>query len=116
MAWEHFAIEDYAAYGVAHNTRGYPDVYGFIYLYWDGRRRATLWFYRDGAASIAANASFERGGETHYYGRFGQRQFSDSVDLLRNEEPVYFYWNDASKGVFLATGEEAVGEGEADLP
>jgi hypothetical protein len=75
-----------------------------------------LWFYRDSADSILPNASFETAGSVYYYGRFGQRQFSDSVDLLRNEEPVYFYWNDASKGVFLATSEEAVGEGEADLP
>jgi hypothetical protein len=116
MAWTLFAVEDYKVYGVAHNTAGFPDIYGFIRLYWEGKERATLWFYRDGAASISPNTSFTRGGYTHYYGRFGQNQFADFVDLLRNEKPMYFHWNDTTKGVFLATGQEPVGEGETDLP
>ncbi len=114
MSWERYSIADYKIYSTAHNTPGYPNIYGFIRLYWKEKPRATLWFYRDSASSIAPNASFESGGYTNYYGRFSQRQFADSVDMLRNEKPVFFHWNESSKGVFLATGEEEVGEGELD--
>ena len=112
MAWQSFAIDQYEVYTVAHNTPGYPDIYGFIRLYWQDSQRATLWFYRDGVTTIPANASLTSGGQTNYYGRFGQAALRDSVDLLRNEKPVFFQWSEASKGVFLATGPEPVGEGE----
>jgi hypothetical protein len=79
-----------------------------------GKKRATLWFYRDSVSTISANASFSSGGYTQYYGRFGQAEFRDSIDLLRNEKPVSFQWNETSNGVFLSTGEEPVGE--AELP
>lgn len=116
MSWEQFEIDNYKVYGVAHNTKGLPGVYGFIRLYWEDRERATLWFYRDGTGSISDNASFMSAGYTHYYGRFSQSQFADFIDILRNEKPVYFHWNDDSKGVFLATGEEPVGEEETGTP
>jgi len=38
-------------------------------------------------------------------------QFADSIDLLRNEKPVYFHWNDTSRGVRLSTANEPIGEG-----
>ena len=112
MAWELFSIDDYEVFSVSQNTPGYLGVYGFIRLHWQGKQRATLWFYRDSVTTIAANASFSSGGYTNYYGRFGQTQFGDCVDLLRNEKPVFFHWNEGSKGAFLATGEELVGEAE----
>jgi len=46
-----------------------------------------------------------------YYGYFGQDQFPDAVDLLRNEKPVFFQWSDAT-GVRLSTEQEPVGEEE----
>lgn len=112
MAWTSFTVEKYEVNSVAHNTEGYPGVYGYIRLYWEGKQRATLWFYRDGVSPIAANASFSSGGSTNYYGRFGQAQFRDCVDLLRNEKPAFFQWNDTTKGAFLSTGQEPVGETE----
>ena len=112
MAWESFGIEQYDVSMVAHNTPGYPGIHGFIRLYWQGKQRATLWFYRDGYTPIPANVAVISGGSTTYYGRFGQGALAESVDLLRHEKPVFFQWNDASKGVFLCTGPEPVGEGE----
>ncbi len=111
MAWQQFKIESYSLCATAHNTLGYPEIYGFIRLSWQGAERATLWFYRDAAGPIAPNVSFMRG-HLYYYGRFGQAQFADCVDLLRNENPVFLHWNDATLGVFLATGSEPVGEGD----
>jgi len=112
MAWEQFKVDEYKVYSVTGNTSGFAGIYGFIYLYWQDKRRATLWFYRDSVATIPDNASFTSGGSLNYYGRFSQAQLGDCVDLLRNEAPVYFHWNDKTKGVFLSSGEEPVGEGE----
>ena len=112
MAWELFTIDQYDVYSVSANTDGYPGVYGFITLYWAGQQRARLWFYRDSVTTIPVNMSYNSGGHTNYYARFGQAQFRDSVDLLRNEKPVSFQWNETSKGAFLSTGAEPVGEAE----
>ena len=114
MAWQSFAISEYRVHAVSHNTPGYGGVYGFIYLYWGGRQQATLWFYRDSVTTIPPNSSSGSAGSMSYYGRFAATQFHDSVDLLRNEKPVYFHWNDTSMGVWLATSQEPVGE--AELP
>src|SRR5580765_2711730 len=100
MAWQSFSVDKYEAYQVALNTAGYPDIYGFIRLYWAGHR-ATMWFHRDSAAVVPTNSSFTSGGEINYYARFRQAEFHDAVDLLRNEKPVFFQWNDTTKGAFL---------------
>src|SRR6266852_2812832 len=99
MAWESFSVDRYEGYSVAPNTEGLPGIYGFIRLYWKDRQRATLWFYRESVTTIPANMSLTSGGSTTYYRRFGQAQFRDGVDLLRNEKPVFFQWNETTKGV-----------------
>lgn len=112
MAWTSVTIDQYEVYSVAHNTEIYVGVYGFIRLYLRDNQGATLWFYRDSVTTIAANMSFSAGGVTNYYARFGQAQLRDCVDLLRNEKPVSFHWNETTKGAFLSTGQEPVGEAE----
>ena len=116
MPWQSFSIEEYEVYQVALNTSGYPDIYGFIRLHWGGQLRATLWFHRDSATSVPPNASYTSGGVLIYYARFRQAEAHDAVDLLRNEKPVYFQYNDTTNGAFLATGSEPVGEGEHPAP
>lgn len=116
MPWQSFAIDQYVIHQVALNTPGYPDISGYIKLQWSGQQRATLWFYRDSASVIPPNGSFMSGGALRYYARFPQAEFRDAVDLLRNEKPVFFHWNDTTTGAFLATGSEPVGEGETPTP
>ncbi|MCW5625557.1 MAG: hypothetical protein KIT73_12665 [Burkholderiales bacterium] len=107
MSWQSFTVHTYEAVLVAPNTPGYPNVHSFIRLYWGGKTQATLWFYADGTANIPANTS-----GTQYYARFRQSHYSACVDLLRNEKPVAFQWNEQTKGAFLVTGPEPVGDGE----
>ena len=115
MPWQSFSIDQYEAVQVALNTAGYPGIYAFIRLRWGGQQRATLWFHQDGTA-VPANGSFTSGGVLYYYARFGQAEFRDAVDQLRNEKPVFFQWNDTTNGAFLATSPEPVGEGESPPP
>ena len=112
MPWQVFNVDQYEAYQVALNTIGFPDIYAFIKLHWGGQVRATLWFHRDSAASVPPNGSFSSGKVTEYYARFRQAEYRDAIDLLRNEKPVFFQWNDTTSGAFLATGSEPIGEGE----
>lgn len=111
MAWTANAVENYDSWCISPNTEAYAGVYAFIRLHWQSRHRATLFFYRDGV-TIPSNSSVTSGGVTIPYIRFGQAQYRDCIDLLRNEKPVYFQWDDASKGAMLATGSEPVGETE----
>jgi hypothetical protein len=112
MPWQSFSVEQYEVYQVALNTSGYPDIYGFIRLWWGGQLRATLWFHRDTASSVPGNAAYTSGGVMIYYARFRQAELADAIDLLRNEKPIYFQYNDTTNGAFLSTGSEPVGEGE----
>lgn len=112
MAWESFGIDQYEVCMVAQNTAGYPGVYAFIRLHWQGRQRGTLWFHRLSVTTIPANGSFSSGGAMTYYARYGQTELRDIVDLLRHEKPVFFQWNESSKGAMLSTGKEPVGEEE----
>jgi hypothetical protein len=112
MAWQSFPVDQYEIFHVALNTPGFPDIYAFVSLYWGGQSHATLWFHRDSAVAVPPNGSFGSGSTIKYYARFRQAQLRDAVDLLRNEKPVFFQWNDTTLGAFLATGSEPVGEAE----
>ena len=109
MAWQSFGIEKYEVYSVAYNTPGFPTTSAFINLFWEGKKGATLWFKRGDATSVTLNHWSPNVGA--YYGYFGQDQFRDAVDLLRNEKPVFFQWSD-STGARLSTDQEPVGEEE----
>lgn len=112
MAWDKFEVKKYTVFLVAHNTPGYLNIYGYIKLNWQSENRATLWFYRNGAGASEDNSSSVSSGVRSYSGRFDQTQLRDCVDILRNEKPVFFHWNPTSKGIFLSTEEEVVGEEE----
>jgi hypothetical protein len=116
MPWKAFAVDKYEAYQVALGTAGLIDVYGYIRLSWGGQKRATLSFYRDSATTVPANHAFASALGVLYFAGFRQTQFREAVDLLRNERPVFFHWNDTTNGALLATASEPVGEGETPGP
>ncbi len=111
MAWKRYELETYEVRLVACNTKGYEHVTAFVYLTWNGSRRATLWFYRE-ADELPANVEVERDYGVEYYARFNDSQFATAIGLLRHESPVYFHWESDSCGAFLGTRQEPVGEHE----
>ena len=108
MAWQNFEVQYYRVHIVALNSPGFANIYAFVELYWANKTRATLWYYSE--ATTLPNSASGSGDDIRYYGRFTAAQFPDCIDLLRNEKPVYFLWNDASNGVRLSTSNEPVGE------
>jgi len=111
MAWESYNIEQYEINIVAPNTADYTDIYGFIILYWRNKQRAKLWFYRDDFGKIPPSNSFSADGYTNFYARYPRGAFQDCVELLRHEKTKFFHWNEATKGVFLSSGNYLVGQG-----
>lgn len=109
MAWQSFKIEKYEAYSVAYNTPGFPNTYASVSLFWEGKHGATLWFRRGSTTSPTPNHWSPN--VKAYYAFFGEAQYPDAIDLLRNEQPVFFQWSDAT-GARLSTEQEPVGEEE----
>jgi len=112
MASQSFEVQYYKANLVSHNAPGLTGVYAYVHLNWDNKSRATLWFHSD--PTTLTNSVSGSGDDIRYYARFTAAQFADSIDLLRNEKPVYFVWNDTSKGATLSTAYEPIGE-ETDM-
>jgi hypothetical protein len=112
MGWTKFKIDSYQLKVAAAKTKGYQSLFGYITLYWDGHARANLWFYLGTDGPTLPNGVIDRNGP-FYYARFYESQFPAVVDLLRNEEPAYFHWNQTTLGAFVGTAAEPVGEEES---
>ena len=52
--------------------------------------------------------------KTCYFLYFPYSRFSQIIDLLRNEEPVYFYYNKITDQAYFVAGREGVEEIELD--
>ena len=108
MAWQTFEIQYYTVHLVALNSPGLGGIHAYVELHWGTNTRATLWFHSE--PTTLPNSATGSGDAIRYYGRFSAAQFAASIDLLRNEKPVYFHFHDTSKGVRLSTGAEPVAE------
>lgn len=104
MAWKWFDIQNYRA-----SVGGPPTYYGIVQLY-GTEFYAALRFYRE-------NPGWDASAPTTYGQRFYAymdfQQMPVMVDLLRNEGPLRFGFDDADPNRFhLMTGTEPVGEGD----
>ena len=106
MAWKWYDIKQYKA------SVGGGGYYGGVQLFGDGFY-AFLRFHKDGPLPAAsAPTTFGQ----RFYGHMDYQQMDEVVDLLRNEQPVRFGWNDLNLDQFhLMTGAEPVGEGDGTL-
>lgn len=106
MAWKWYDITQYKA------SVGGSRYYGGVQLFGDGFY-AFLRFHKDGPLP-AASAPTTYG--QRFYGHMDYQQMDEVVDLLRNEQPIRFGWNDQNVDHFhLMTGAEPVGEGDGTL-
>ncbi len=101
----------------------------FLYAGPDGNNGAsgTIWLRFDGSPifvwlrfyppgySLPPNYEGESsGGDPIYYVSYRSGDYSKIIDLLRNESPIHFYWNEETDIAYLRSGAEDVGEGEDD--
>jgi len=106
MAWKWYDITSYKA------SAGGNGYYGGVQLYGTGFY-AFLRFHKEGPLPDSSDP--DTFGQ-RFYGHMDYQQMEIVVDLLRNESPVRFGWNDANPNLFhLMTGTEPVGEGDGML-
>ncbi len=80
---------------------GIPDAYAF------------LRFFPEGVQVPANKKTTHVSGRPIFYVNYRYAQFSNVVDLLRNEEPIKFFFRDDSLAAYITTSSEPVGEGES---
>ena len=79
-----------------------------IYLYEGNKYRGYVYFFPDGT-SLAAPVYDSTNGRVFLH--FNLSQFHSTMDLLRNEKPIYLYYVSPTHAA-LRSGKEPVGEEE----
>jgi hypothetical protein len=74
---------------------------------------AFLRFFPEGVALPANSKATHVSGKPMFYVSYRYAQLANVIDLLRNEKPVKFFFNDATMAAYVTTSDEPVGEGEA---
>ena len=74
---------------------------------------ATLYFYPEGATLPPNRKEIHAPSGTPLYTvNYRYSQMANVLDLLRNEKPIKFSFDDGSLGAYITTSQEPVGEGE----
>ena len=74
---------------------------------------AFLRFYPEGVALPPnSKAIHAPTGRPIFYVSYRYAQLGNVIDLLRNEKPIKFLFDDASLAAYITTSDEPVGEGE----
>jgi hypothetical protein len=108
MAWKWYDINSYKA------SVGGSYYYAMLQLYGDGFY-AHFRFPKEGA-SPTPSATRKDDDSERFYSQMDYQQMQMMIDLLRNESPVRFGWNQENPDLFhLMTGKEPVGDGDGTL-
>ena len=95
------------------NPVAYQAFFGLNLVDTSGGTRAVafLSFYPDTITAIPSNSVGTQGGMKVYSANFSVSWFAIIGDLLRNEKPLTFWFDEASLECLLGTGQEPVGAG-----
>lgn len=104
-----FIIEEFAFYKVllfSHHTNTNIDAGVEISLP-DGK--AVIRFVN---SDLPENSMEVIGSKNIYHVYYQLNMYPYVIDILRNEEPLFFYYNHDNHESYITTGDEPVGEGE----
>ncbi len=106
---EGFIIEEFKSYKVFIHCCEYTDncLYQIVLKLNDGE--VQLKFVE---GDLKKNSLKVEGNKTYYNIYYHGHRYSDVIDLLRNEKPLFFYFNYETKHSYITTSDEPVGEGE----
>lgn len=107
---ENFIIEEFEFYKVLlySNHPSHVIDMGIEITLPDGK--AILKFRND---DVLPDNSMEKiGSKNIYHVYYKTNMYSHIIDILRYEEPLYFYYNHENHESYITTGDEPVGEGE----
>lgn len=106
-----FIIEEFDEYKATIHDSNYDGVEYSIQLHLN-EGEAQLRFQSRGNTP---NNITQKNGKNLYNVYFKSEKYYNVIDLLRNEGPLYFYYNLDTGHSYLTTGDEPVGEGEGHL-
>jgi hypothetical protein len=107
MAWKWYDVTQYKA-----SVGGGP-YYGGAQLL-GPNFYAALTFHKSG--TLPAATAPVVAGTQRFYGHLDYQQIEAFVDILRNEKPLRFGWDDANPSLFhLMSSEEPIGEGDGQV-
>ncbi|MGD8379861.1 MAG: hypothetical protein PVI56_09640 [Gammaproteobacteria bacterium] len=107
MAQASFQVESYQYYDWSSRKRGKTN----LILHGTGGQTCSVWFVEDETADLPEAAEIAPNYYSFYYHHY---QLPHLIDMLRNEGPVYVYFNNEMgfNNSRIATTDEPVGEGE----
>lgn len=91
---------------VLYGEKGNSTIGAFIHCYHNDTIVMSCIFYND-ENNVPANSKVSKVDL-----KYPMSKFTNVLDVLRNEEPVYFGFIDSTKVGYIATSDEPVGEGE----
>lgn len=106
-----FIIEEFEFYKVllfSHHTNSNIEA-GVEIALPDGK--AILRFVK---SDLPHNSMETIGSKNIYYIYYHMDMYANIIDILRYEEPLYFYYNHDNHESYITTGDEPVGEGEIE--
>jgi len=104
MAWKWYDVSQYKASVGASTNYAAVQLFGTNFY-------ALLNFHKGGPLPTPTTQIV--GAEQRFYGHLDYQQLQMVVDLLRNEKPLHFGWDEQNSNFFkLMSGAEPVGEGE----
>lgn len=103
----HFTSSPISEYKVVlYGEKGTSVIGAFIHCYHNSKNIMSCIFYND-ESNVPANSKGLRVDL-----KYPMSKFSNVLDVLRNEEPLYFGFIESSKVGYIATHREPVGEEE----
>jgi hypothetical protein len=107
---QNFIIEEFDKYKVflyGRKYEGEQSYYGIDLMLPSGR--AYLRFCRD---FMKDNHVVKHGDKNHYFVYLDDGKYAAFIDILRNEMPLFFYYNFDNDSFYVTSSDEPVGENE----
>lgn len=110
MSRESFKVASYRYYNWSSRSTGKTN----LILNGEGGETCSVWFIEDSEHALPAARKVRDGYYAFYYHHF---QLDHLIDMLRNESPVYVFFNDVNNvnNSRISTTDEPVGEGEEEF-
>ena len=110
---DQFIIEEFSTYKVflyGKKFEGQQTDYGIDITIPSGKA-----YFRFCKNFMKDNHVEERNGKKYFFIYMREEKYAKWIDLLRNETPMYFFYNYTDDSCYITTSDEPVGESETQL-
>jgi len=103
-------IETYKVFLMSQDQSKYAGRYATILLKLKGTKEKAFLYFYDANKLPSENKKSENNFKTYWK----MSQYDNVLDILRNEKPLFFYFDEGSKVANVQTTDEPVGEEEGN--